>query len=196
MGPPKVFTQSEFIEACLNLEHLGLLSPSSELEIMHRFFCWIPYSLRNSLTKFENFYQSVRLVWNRLSRLNEFQLKFIIGVGSNSEHPSLFWSYLPHLNLESHSVFLSDSLFLKEHSIKFSKFFSAGLTGWHRVQLIHRVSLYGALILVVLESKSYLVRAHKLHISPSHGLGPVMGHFMGCFQPTLGPFFDSWWLSK
>ena len=32
-----------------------IISPSSELEIMHRFFCWIPYSLQNYLKKNENF---------------------------------------------------------------------------------------------------------------------------------------------
>ena len=42
-----------------------------------------------------------------------------------------------------------------------------------------RVSLYVALILVVLEPKSYLVRVHKLQISPRHDLGPFIGHFMG-----------------
>ena len=57
------------------------------------------------MKKFENFYQSDRLVWNWLSWFNGFQLKFIIGVVSNSEHPSLFWSYLSHLNSELHSVF-------------------------------------------------------------------------------------------
>ena len=72
---------------------------------MYRFFFWIPYSLKNSLTKFENFYQSDQSVENWLIRFDEFQLKFIIQAGSNSKHPILFWSYLPHLNSESHAPF-------------------------------------------------------------------------------------------
>ena len=43
--------QSEFGEFGL----VSIISPSSKLEIMHSLFCWIPYSLKNSLTKFENF---------------------------------------------------------------------------------------------------------------------------------------------
>ena len=63
-----------------------VISPSSELEIMHCFFCWIPYSTK--------------------------------------------------------------------------KFFLS--TGWELVHPDHCASLYEALILVILEPKSYLVRAHKL----------------------------------
>ena len=168
------------------LELVLIISPSSELEIMHHFFCWIPYSLRNSLKKFRNFYQLDQPVWNQITRFNIFQLKFIIGAGSNWEHPILIGSYLPHLNLKSHCIFLFDSLFFKEHSFKFSKNFSVGSTSWHPV---HQVSLYGTLILVLFEPKSYLVRAHKLHITPRHGLGPIMGHFLGFLKPTLSPFW-------
>ena len=41
-----------------NIEALRLVSitsPSFELEIMRRLFCWIPYLLKNFKTKFENF---------------------------------------------------------------------------------------------------------------------------------------------
>ena len=94
------------------------------------------------------------------------------------------------MNSEPHSIFfLLDSLLFKEIFFKFSKFFLAGSIGWHPVQPVLQVSLYGALILVVLEPKFYLVRAHKLHISPRHDLGLVMGHFVGCLQPTLSPFW-------
>ena len=55
------------------------------------------------------------------------------------------------------------------------------------LQLDHCAGLYGALILVILKPKSYLVRAHKPQISPRHGLGPVLGHVMGFLKPTLGP---------
>ena len=83
--------------------------------------------------------------------------------------------------------FFLDSLFFEEHSVKFSNFFSASSTNCHPVQPVLRVNLYGALIFVVLEPKSYLVWAHKLQISPRHDLGPVIGHFLGFLQHTLGP---------
>ena len=47
--------------------------------------------------------------------------------------------------------------------------------------------MHGALFLLILGPKSYLVRAHKPQISSSHGLVPVLGHVMGFLQPTLGP---------
>ena len=74
-------------------EALGLvsiISPSSELEMMHRFFCWIPYSLKNSMKKFDNFLSTESISLEPAQRFEEFQLKFIIVTGSNSEHPSLF----------------------------------------------------------------------------------------------------------
>ena len=52
---------------------------------------------------------------------------------------------------------------------------------------MHRASVRGALILVILVPKSSMDRAHKPHISPRHGLDPVLEHVMGCLQPTLGP---------
>ena len=38
---------------------VSIISPSSKLEIMHRFF-FIPYSLRNIVSKFEIFFQPIR----------------------------------------------------------------------------------------------------------------------------------------
>ena len=55
------------------------------------------------------------------------------------------------------------------------------------VQLVDRASLCGALIFVILVPKSYMDRAHNPHISPRHGLDPVLDHVMGFLQPTLGP---------
>ena len=55
------------------------------------------------------------------------------------------------------------------------------------VQLVHRASLRGALIFMILVPKSYMDWAHKLQISPRHGLDPVLDHVMGCLKPTLGP---------
>ena len=55
------------------------------------------------------------------------------------------------------------------------------------VQPVRRASLLGALFLLILGPKSYLVRAHKLQISPMNVLGPVLGHVTGFLQSTLGP---------
>ena len=55
------------------------------------------------------------------------------------------------------------------------------------VQLVHRASLRGALIFVILVPKSYIDRAHKPQISPRHRLDLVLDHFFGFLQPTLGP---------
>ena len=88
-----------------------VISPSSEFKIMHCFFRCIPYSLSNVLTRFENLSQPDLSVGNRLSRFVEFKLKFIMGA-SNSEHPSLFWSYLPHPDSKSCTVSFVGSLTL------------------------------------------------------------------------------------
>ena len=55
------------------------------------------------------------------------------------------------------------------------------------IQSVHRASLRVALISVILVPKSYMDRAHKPHISPRHGLDPVLDYVMGFLQPTLGP---------
>ena len=55
------------------------------------------------------------------------------------------------------------------------------------IQSVHRASLRVALISMILVPKSYMDRAHKPHISPRHGLDPVLDHVMGFLQPTLGP---------
>ena len=64
------------------------------------------------MKKIENFLSTGSTNWepdrpfgNQLSRFGGFQLKFIIGAGSNLEHPILFLSYLPHLNSELNYVF-------------------------------------------------------------------------------------------
>ena len=55
------------------------------------------------------------------------------------------------------------------------------------VQSVRGASLRGALFLLILGPKSYLVWAHKPRISLRNALGPVLGHVMGFLQPTLGP---------
>ena len=76
------------------------------------------------------------------------------------------WVCFDHISLirpQNHTlIFFMDSLFFKKHSVKISKFFSTGSTGLHPVQSVNRVSLYGALILVILEPNSYMAWAHGL----------------------------------
>ena len=99
----------------------------------------------------------------------------------------MFWSYLPHPYLESSTIFFIDSLLFKEYSIKISYFFLNRINQLGTVQTVHWASLLGALIFVILVPKSYMDRAHKPHISPRHGLDPVLDHVIGCLQPILGP---------
>ena len=54
---------------------VSIISPSSELEIMHRFFCWIPYSLKNSLTKFENFLSTRSTGWEPAQPVRRISIK-------------------------------------------------------------------------------------------------------------------------
>ena len=151
------------------------------------FFCWIPYSLKNSLKKFDNFLSIDRLIGNRLSQFNGFQLKFIIRVGSNLEHPRLFWSYLHHPNSKSCTVSFVGFLNLQETLCQMFRFFLNRIDQLGTINPVHQASLCGALFLLILGAKSYLFQAHKPKISPKNGLGPVLGHVMGFLQPTLGP---------
>ena len=64
-------------------------------------------------TNLRIFYQLDRPFGSRLNQFDGFQLKFIIGVGSNSNHLSLFLSYLPPPKSESHFVFFVGFLILQ-----------------------------------------------------------------------------------
>ena len=168
-----------------------IISPPSELKIMHCFFCWIPYLLKNSLKKYENFLSIGSTGWEPAHPVRWISIKVHYWSRFEFGIPELVLVISPSSELRiTLRFFLLDSLFFKEHSIKFSKIFSPYSIGWHLVQLVLQVSLYGTLILVVLEPKSYLVRAHKLQISPRHDLGLVMGHFVGFLQSTLSPFWN------
>ena len=57
------------------LELVLIISPYSQLEIMHRFFCWIPYSLRNSLKKFENFLSTESTGWKPAHPVRQISIK-------------------------------------------------------------------------------------------------------------------------
>ena len=79
-----------------------------------------------------------------------------------------------------------DSLLFKEYYFKFSYFFLNQINQLGVVWLVRRASFRGALFLLISGPKSYLVRAHKPQINLRHGLGPILGHVLGFFQPTLG----------
>ena len=85
-------------------------------------------------------------------------------------------------------MFLLVSLFFREHSIKISSFSSTGWTGWHLVQPVSRASLCGALFFVILEPKSYMVRAHKLQLDHGQYCGSILGLGLSYMQPTMNPY--------
>ena len=59
MAPPKGLAQSEFMEYVKfgALELVSIVSPLSELRIVHCLFCWIPYLPRRFMLKIHNFGQ-------------------------------------------------------------------------------------------------------------------------------------------
>ena len=59
MAPPKGLAQSEFMEYVKfgALELVSIVSPFSELRIVHCLFCWIPYLPRMFMLKIHNFGQ-------------------------------------------------------------------------------------------------------------------------------------------
>ena len=59
MAPPKGLAQSEFMEYVKfeALELVLIVSPLSELRIVHCLFCWIPYLARRFMLKIHNFGQ-------------------------------------------------------------------------------------------------------------------------------------------
>ena len=81
-----------------------------------------------------------------------------------------------------------DSLFFKEYCVKISNFLSTGSTGWQSIQPVRWVNLYRALILVILEPKSYMDRAHKLQTGLRKYLRSILGLGSGSLQPTMNPY--------
>ena len=163
MKPPPNFNSTRVQRRIFEFEALSLImviSPSSGLEIMDRFFCWIPYSLKNSLKNFDNFLSTGSTSWELAHPVRRISIKVHYWTKFEFGAPELVLGISPSSELGITPFFLFVFLF----------FF------WHSVQPVLRVSFYGALIL---EPKSYLVWAHKLHISPRHDLGPVIGHFLG-----------------
>ena len=168
---------------------VSIISPSSELKTMYHFFWLIPYSLNNSLKKFDNFLSTGSTGWEPAQPVQWISVEVHYLSKFKFRALELVLVISPSFGLEIiHRFFFLDSLLFKERFFKFSNFFSTFTTGWELVQLNHCPSLYGALICVILELKSYLVRAYKINIRPRNGLVPVVGHFLGCLQPTLSPF--------
>ena len=130
---------------------VSIISPLSELGIEHRFFCCIPYSLRNILVNFEIFSQPFEAV--------EHWFNMLCCAASVLENTSGCFSQFSLIRTRNRApFFLLDSLFFKEYSVKISYFFSTELTGQNLVQPIRRASLHGALIFFVrLKFKSNLV---------------------------------------
>ena len=102
--------------------------------------------------------------------------------------PRACFGHISLIRTRNHALLLLlNSLLFNKHSCKYSDFFFYQIDQLGTVQPVRRASLHGALFLLILGPKSYLVQAHKPQFSPRHGLGPVLGHIMGFFQPTLGP---------
>ena len=118
---------------------VSIISPLSELGIERRFFCCIPYSLRNILVNFEIFSQPFEAV--------EHWFNMLCCAASVLENTSGCFSQFSLIRTRNREpFFLLDSLFFKEYSVKISYFFSTELTGQNLVQPVRRASLHGALI--------------------------------------------------
>ena len=156
---------------------------------MHHFFCWIPYSLKNYLKKFENFLSTGSTRWEPAQLVRRISIKVHYWSRFEFGAPELVLVISPSSELGITLCFFVGFHILQGTFCQIFKIFLSRLDWLAPVQLVLQVSLYGALILVVLEPKSYLVKAHKLQISLRHDLGLVMGHYVGCLQPTLSPFW-------
>ena len=86
-----------------------------------------------------------------------------------------------------HCFFLLVSLFFRKRYIKVSLFYSTGWTCWQLVQPVSRASLCGALFFVILELKSYMVRAHKLKLDHGQYFRSILGLGLSYMQPTMNP---------
>ena len=60
--------------------------------------------------------------------------------------------------------------------------------GWHLVQPVSRANLCGALFFVILEPKSYMVRAHKLQLDHGKYCGSILGLGLSYMQPPMNPY--------
>ena len=137
---------------------VSIISPLSELGIECRFFCCIPYSLRNILVNFEIFSQPFEPV--------EHWFNMLCWAASVLENTSGCFSQFSLIRTRNRApFFLLDSLFFKEYSVKISYFFSTELTGQNLVQPVRWASLHGAQIFC------------EVKVQIQFGLGPYFGDF-------------------
>ena len=164
---------------------VSIISPSSELGIAHRFFMDSLFFKKYSI-KISNFFST------SLTGPQSFSL--VIIYWSMSEFGAIGLVLTKSLSSElgiMHHFFMHSLLF-KEYSLKISNFLSTISTNWQPVQPAHWVSLYRALILVILEAKSYMAWAHKLQIDLGQYCGSILVLGLGSLQPTMN-HMDSWW---
>ena len=102
---------------------VSIISPSFKLETMHRFFCWIPYSFKNPLTKFENFLSTGSTNWKSTQSVRWISIKVNYWSRFEFGAPELGLVISPsyEIGIALH-IFLLVSLFFMEHYIKISKF--------------------------------------------------------------------------
>ena len=146
MGSSRCFSLVGVYRGMLRFGALGLvliISPFFKLKIAHRFFSWIPYSSRDILSNFQDFFATGSTGWHPVQPVQPVhrvsRCRTLI-FGNYFDHISFFRTRNYAL-----FVFMNSSLF-QEHSFKFSKFFATCPTGWHPVQPVHRVSWCKTLI--------------------------------------------------
>ena len=112
------------------------------------------------MTNFENFLIAELTDWEPSQPVQQISVE----VGSNSKHQSLFWSYLPHPNSKLRALFFFflGLLILQGIFPKKFRFFLNQTDPLGTIQPVRQASLRGALFLLILGPKSYLVRSHKI----------------------------------
>ena len=56
------------------------------------------------------------------------------------------------------------------------------------MQPVSQAGLCGTLFFVILEPKTYLVQAHKLHLDLGKYFGSILGLVLSYMQPTMNPY--------
>ena len=102
--PPRFWLNQNLLEYVKfrALKLVSIVSPLSELGIVHRFFCWIPYLPRRFMLKIHNLFQPLTNWFDWFVGAVRIQHCFL---GDFGDHSSLFRSSLPHPNLELCTIF-------------------------------------------------------------------------------------------
>ena len=185
MGPLEVLTQSEFIGVCrirstwACFNHISLIRTRNHV----LFLLLDSLLIEEFYDKIIKFFLSTRSTsWEPAQPLQWISIEVHYSSRFKFGAPKLVLVICPSSGLEiMHHFFFSFYIPYSSRNIisKFQFFFSTISTNWEPVHLDHCASLYRAMNLVILEPKSYLVRANKLQISSRHGLSLVVGHFVG-----------------